>query len=124
MIRHVFLEWGGWAGRGRWCVGLVTALCQAAAIGPLPVSMIEASRAAALMTLPRPAPLLRPRLRAASGAAIALPAITSAAHKKTRAARGGAAKALAERLRTQGNQHRSPLPEARPRLRVNGTLAR
>jgi hypothetical protein len=99
MIRHVFLGWGGLAGRGRGRGRLVRALCQAAAIGTLPIPMIEAPRQTALMTLPRPAPLLRPGLRAASGAAITLPAITRAAHKEARPARGGATKALAERLR-------------------------
>lgn len=101
MIRHVF-----WAGDGARRIGRrvgggylkVSPPCQSAAIGPLPVAMIEPSEGAALMTPPCQAPLFNPRSIAAGGAAVALPAITGATKKEARATALSAAEALPEGL--------------------------
>ncbi|HMX27419.1 MAG TPA: hypothetical protein PLD20_20420 [Blastocatellia bacterium] len=84
---------------------------ETAAIGTLPIPMIESSGQAALMALPGGAPLLGTRLRTTSGAAITLTAITSAADKEARTTRGGATKALAKSLRRGMHQHHSRLHE-------------
>jgi hypothetical protein len=101
MIRHVFLA-GDRAGRiGRpvgWGCLKVSARGQATTVGTLPVAMIEPAGGAALMTPARQAPLLCTRSQAAGGAAIVLPAITSATKKEARATVPSATKALPEGL--------------------------
>lgn len=126
MIRHVFLRRSWWSGSrdgGGGCHCGVSPRCETATISALAIPMIKASGAAALMTLAGCAPLLRPGLRAASSATITLPAITSATQKETRAASSGATKALAERLRRRGSQHRSRLRRDRQKLRARDTIA-
>lgn len=126
MIRHGFWRRGCWSGNGasgRGCHSSVSPHRETTTISALAIPMIEASGAAALMTLAGCAPLLRARLYAASSTAITLSAITGATQKEARPASNCTTKALAERLRRGGSQHHSRLRRDRQRLRARDTIA-